>query len=143
MRIYKFVLILIVSVLCINALTACGSPQAEVSESVTADDIIGTWGWQSGSFFFQFRDDGTFRVSNILSNLNTDVPQDIGTYVVENGILTLTSGEMTRFCNEGEIGKYALSFGDNGELELLLQSDECKIREAPPSLQIFTRVEGG
>ena len=142
MRIYKFVLILIVSVLCTNALTACGSLQGESSDSLTAEDIIGTWAWQSGAFFLQFREDGTYRASEILSNLNTDVPQDQGTYIVENGVLTLISGEMTRYCNEGDVGKAALSFGDNGEMELTLQSEECIIRKPPPTPQIFTRVEG-
>jgi hypothetical protein len=102
--------------------------------AITAEDIVGTWQWHgTDDFRFQFRSDGTYRASTNVTDLNSDTPQDIGTYVVEDGVLYITSGENTRFCMEGYLGVYELSWSEDGALQLTLQEDRCYRRRAPSS----------
>lgn len=115
---------------------------AMASPPITPEDIIGTWRWSSGVFYFQFREDGTFRASKSIDDLNSDTPEDSGTYTVEDGILTFTSGELTRYCLANNIGIYAVTMQADETLDLVIQSDECVNRASPsPDPQHFTRYE--
>ena len=107
---------------------------------VVAEDIIGTWRLLAGGFHFQFRSDGTYRASTTVGDLNSDTPQDIGTYTVEDGVLTITSSEITEVCHDGEAGVYALSFRDDGALGFFVESEGCEMRR-PSSPKFFNRIE--
>jgi predicted SnoaL-like aldol condensation-catalyzing enzyme len=107
---------------------------AMVPAPITAEEIVGTWRWyETRSFRFQFRSDGTFRASDLLADLNSDTPQDIGTYRVEDGVLYVTSGDDSRYCHDNALGVYALSWSLDGDLVLTLQDDACYTRRAPSS----------
>jgi len=108
---------------------------------VSASDLLGTWDWLPGTFYFEFHWDGTYRASDDLADLNSETPQDSGTYSVADGVLTLVSGENTRYCHTGETGVYALNFTEDGQLQLVLQNDDCNERRAPsPDPQPFERM---
>ena len=97
---------------------------------------------QIALFHFQFRDDGTFRADQTLDGLNSDSPEDLGTYQVENGVLTLTSGDTSRFCSPGDVGIADLFLTEKGELAFAMREDSCSMRAAPSSApQLFDRVE--
>ena len=106
-----------------------------------AEDIVGTWRYELAEFHFQFRADGTYRANQSRAGLDSDSPEDLGTYTLEDGLLALMSGEKTRYCAPGNAGLYALSFTDKGELAFVLQSDDCEMRAPPNAPQLFSRVE--
>lgn len=104
---------------------------------IVAEEIVGTWRWHLMTFRFQFRTDGTFRASTDVGDLNSERPQDIGTYTVEDGLLYLTSSETSRYC-PSQNAIYALSWSEDSMLQLTLQEDECEARRAPsPDPQPF------
>lgn len=109
---------------------------------LSAEEILGTWSFSGAMFHFQFRADGTFRANQSRAGLESDSPEDLGTYVVESGVITLTSGETTRYCKPGEVGTYDIYFTAQGQLAFLLRQDNCSMREAPPNKpQLFNRVD--
>ncbi|MBN1965301.1 MAG: nucleoside hydrolase [Anaerolineae bacterium] len=116
-------------------------PAAAMTPVASADDIIGSWRWQTDTFHFQFRADGEFRADLSLEGLNSDSPEDLGTFQLEGGVITLTSGGTTQVCDPGDVGVYALFFTPENELVFVVQEDACYMREAPPAPQYFDRVE--
>lgn len=115
-------------------------PAGPFVQPVTAD-LVGTWRWHYGEFYFQFRDDGTFRVDESLTNLDSTTVQDFGQFQVEDGVLTITSGAEARYCQEGDVGVYEAVLTDTGQLQLILQEDGCVMRRAPSTNpQPFSRV---
>lgn len=98
---------------------------------IMKEDVIGTWKLLYGGFYMQFNEDGTYRADETIEGLNSDTPQDIGMYTVENSTITQVSGAETRNCVQGDTGIYAMSVGVNDMLEFTLQSDECEQRRAP------------
>lgn len=109
---------------------------------LSAEKIIGTWRLRWDTFHFQFRADGTFRANVSRAGLDSDAPEDLGTFAVDNGVLTLTSSETTRYCKPGDVGIYDFYFTAQGELAFLLRQDDCLIREAPPDKpQLFIRAD--
>ncbi|GAB4573412.1 MAG: hypothetical protein Kow0077_15740 [Anaerolineae bacterium] len=112
---------------------------------ITAEEIVGTWRWRYSDFYFQFRADGTFRASdNIASDLNSDTPQDLGTYTVEDGVLYLKSSPNSRYCREEAEAAYALSWSEDDELQLTVEFDNCDARHPPSdNPQPFRRYAEG
>ena len=99
---------------------------------ITAEEIVGTWRWRYDGFYFQFRADGTFRASDdVESDLNSETPQDLGTYTVENGVLHLKSSPTSRYCPDEAEAIYALSWSEDDELQLTVESDNCDARHPP------------
>ena len=124
--------------------SVAAAPPAEPDGApvLSAEEIVGTWRLKWDIFHFQFRADGTFRANQTYAGLGSDTVEDVGTYQVENGVLTFTSGETTRFCSPGDVGIYTVYMTENGELAFLLREDGCYMREAPPSApQIFIRID--
>jgi hypothetical protein len=115
-------------------------PVESVAQPVAAD-LVGTWRWQYDEFYFQFRDDGTFSADESRDNLDSDTVQDLGQFQLDGTLLTLTSGEATRVCGQGEVGVYEAGLTEDGQLQLILQEDACPQRRAPSTNpQFFDRV---
>lgn len=122
-----------------DAEPATPEPGAPVA---SAGEITGVWKMQTFDFHFLFRDDGTYVANQSFAGLTGDAPEDLGTYTVEGGVLTLISGPATRFCKPGETGSYNLYLSDAGELVFVVREDQCSMRAAPPGVpQFFGRVE--
>jgi predicted dienelactone hydrolase len=126
-----------------TASATTAAPVAQVGTPVlSAEQIIGTWRYQSDVFHFQFRADGTFRANQTRAGLDSDNPEDLGIFSVENGVLTLTSGETTRYCSPGDVGVYTIYLTEKEELALVLREDGCYMREAPPTApQLFNLLD--
>ena len=63
--------------------------------ATSANDVIGIWQLGSGNFalFFQFDEDGTYRVAQrIVTNLQ-DNPTQMGQFMLNEGLLTLVTSE--------------------------------------------------
>ncbi|NPV66040.1 MAG: hypothetical protein HPY64_02705 [Anaerolineae bacterium] len=110
---------------------------------LSAEEILGTWRWQLGMFHFQFRADGTFRANQSYEGLDADTVEDLGTYQVQNGVLTLTSGETTRFCRPGEVGVYTVYRAEGeDQLALVVREEACYMRApSSPRPQLFNQVD--
>ena len=114
-----------------------------VPSAVTATSIEGTWDWQYGPLYFQYSADQAFRAYWGSGNLSSDIPGDLGTYAIDNGVLTMVSNDSTLYCDAGDVGTYAIHLGQDGLLELVLQSDACLMRRAPSTNpQPFNRLDG-
>jgi predicted dienelactone hydrolase len=126
-----------------TASVTTAAPVAQVGTPVlSAEQIIGTWRYQSDAFHFQFHADGTFRANQSRAGLDSDNPEDLGIFSVENGVLTLTSGETTRYCSPGDVGVYTIYLTEKEELALVLREDGCYMREAPPTApQLFNLLD--
>jgi hypothetical protein len=84
--------------------------------------LVGIWSYDD-VHHWEFRDDGTYRRAVGTMNLNL-MPDGIGTYRVENGILVLMPDDTSNSC-AGEIGKYRVIFGTSDELQFTMLQDRC------------------
>lgn len=98
-----------------------------------AGDVLGIWHYVSAAFYFQFNADNTFRADQSLEMLTGESPEDLGTYEIVDGIITMISANTTRFCSPGDVAAYDLNFNIIGQLAFTLQSDDCESRRAPSS----------
>jgi hypothetical protein len=95
------------------------------------DDLIGIWQFGSGNFalFFQFDEDGTYRVAQrVVTNLQ-DSPNQLGQFMVEGGLLTLVTSDESVLC-AGQTGTYEVHLLEQGRIDMVLQEDPCSLRAA-------------
>jgi limonene-1,2-epoxide hydrolase len=114
---------------------------AEQRDALAAAWLVGTWRWREASFYFRFDPDGAYRADSGPIGRDGREPQDVGTFDVVGGVLTIVSGPEARYCCPGQTGRYRLHFGDADRLLLELVDDACWTRQAPsPEPLTFDRI---
>lgn len=106
--------------------------------ATSADDIIGIWQLGIGplALFFQFDEDGTYRVAQrVVTNLQ-DSPTNLGQFTLEGGLLTFITSDESPLC-AGKNGTYEVHLLEQGRIGFSLVEDECIIRAGTsyPSLE--------
>ena len=97
--------------------------------ATSINDVIGIWQLGSGNFalFFQFDEDGTYRVAQrIVTNLQ-DNPTQMGQFTLNEGLLTLVTSEESPLC-AGQSGIYEVRLPEQGRIDFFLQEDPCTLR---------------
>lgn len=97
--------------------------------ATSADDIIGIWKLGSGNIalFFQFNEDGTYRMAQrVITNLQ-DGPSQLGQIMLEGGLLTLVTSDESPLC-AGQTGTYEVRLMEPGRIGFFLNEDQCTLR---------------
>lgn len=97
--------------------------------ATSVDDLIGIWQLGSGTFglFFQFNEDGTYRVAQRVDTNLQDSPTQMGQFMLEGGLLTLVTGEESPLC-ASQTGTYVVHLMEQGRIDFVLQDDPCILR---------------
>ncbi len=115
-------------------LAGCGTPAA-----ITEEDLIGVWKRQEGeTFYFQFNEDGTFKVASSEAFLKGST-FDMGEFQLEGALLTLTTSAESSDC-VGQVGSYQMELTEEGDLKFTLDEDECGLRGPDAQLSPWERV---
>ena len=117
--------------------TAAPSPTATSAPTETsvpplatsANDVIGIWQLGSGTFalFFQFNEDGTYRVAQRVDTNLQDSPTQLGQFSLEGGLLTLDTSDESILC-AGQSGTYEVRLLEQGRISFFLHEDPCTLR---------------
>lgn len=111
-------------------------PSTENLTSVTSvDEVLGIWHWHPGGFYFSFDAEGQFAADERLEGVLSAMPQDLGTYSLSDGIMTLVSGASSQHCAAGDAGVYDVFSSPTGELALMMREDACAQRA--PDLNVL------
>jgi hypothetical protein len=99
--------------------------------ATSADDLIGIWQFGSGNFalFFQFEEDGNYKVAQRVATNLQDSPNQMGQFMVEGGLLTLVTSDESVLC-AGDSGTYEVRLQEQGQIDLFLLEDSCSLRAA-------------
>ena len=106
---------------------ACGGSGG--NSEITVEELTGTWRAIEFRTRIQFDADGTYR--NYFLGEGPDSPVEVGQYTLEETLLTFITGDEGRFCATGQRGIYELERTEEGEIRMVLQEDECSLRETP------------
>ena len=105
------------------AIAACGSSGPE--SGVTVEDLTGVWKGHE-DIHLQFNEDGTYRFAPSFNFLET-APFEVGQYQLEGESLTLAASDESFECT-GLRGSYEVELTEEGQLQFVLQEDECEYR---------------
>jgi hypothetical protein len=119
-------------------LAGCGTA-APTPAAITEENLIEIWKRQRGeTFYFQFNEDGTFKVADSEAFLQGST-FDMGEFQLEGALLTLTTGAESSEC-AGLVGSYQMELTEEGDLKFTLDEDECALRGPDAQLSPWERV---
>ncbi len=122
----------------LDALAVAGTTGEDLT-GITEEDLIGVWKRQRGEpFYFQFNEDGTFRVASSEAFLKGST-FDMGEFQLEGALLTLTTSAESSDC-AGQMGSYQMELTVEGALKFTLVEDECVLRGPDAQLSTWERV---
>ncbi len=131
------VLVVIVSLGLVIA--ACAGSQ--LAPGIAVEDLVGVWQEETivaATEYIQLNEDGTYSVANEQHWLE-EAPVEIGEFRLEGTLLTFITGSESKAC-VGQNGSYQVELTEQGQLEFVLEEDECEIRAiGQPGL--YSRVE--
>ena len=122
----------------LDALAGVGTTEEDL-RGITEENLIGIWKRQGGeTFYFQFNEDGTFKVASSEAFLKGST-FDMGEFQLEGALLTLTTSAESSEC-AGLVGSYQLELTEEGDLKFTLDEVECAIRGPDAQLSPWERV---
>ena len=99
---------------------------ADQRDQLMREALVGRWKGSGPSLLFGA--DGAYRLSYDFVRLES-APEDSGSYVIEEGVLTIVSDETTKICSPGDVGAWLLSFTSSNVMSLSQIDEAC---EWPP-----------
>ncbi|MEA3336898.1 MAG: hypothetical protein U9R25_13385 [Chloroflexota bacterium] len=105
--------------------------------SLATVDLIGIWMDRVGAYT-QSLEDGTFRAAESVAGLET-LPLDWGGFQLQGTRLMLKNADDNLGC-PGLTGSYQVALTDNGQLDLILLEDACRLRGTGLSGRPLERV---
>ena len=108
--------------------SVCGCSQEDSQE----DQIVGMWATEFNAVFMDLDGDGTYgkgrTPEHAAAGAAQTPPFEWGTWTLEEGALTFTTPDGTRYCGRS-VGTYDVEVSDDGDkLRASLIEDECGVR---------------
>jgi hypothetical protein len=115
--------------------------QPAATRVISVEALSGIWqpiAYPFSDFYFQFREDGSYRVADDVGGLAAG-PFEVGQYRLGGIVLTLLTSDESLVCPRKR-GKFGVGLTEAGELQFILREDECASRGDAMTLRRWRRV---